>query len=185
MWAKLFSKRSFGPCLRFTSTLQYWFPDRQRRAVLTYLFNCRGVRIYVLIRVSSKKTLQHRVNQEIFENRLFETLKATFADEHDFHSMIVRKVVPIAGDIALNRLGISDQDLAMIQRDTNVVFHAAAAVSFTSPLGISLDVNITFLTNMSLRKKRDKSDFLSCVASCHTDEPPWHTPHSGGCERDA
>ncbi|GJJ73021.1 alcohol-forming fatty acyl-CoA reductase [Entomortierella parvispora] len=56
--------------------------------------------------------------------------------------MVVRKVVPIVGDITLDRLGISDQDLAMIQHDTTVVIHAAGAVSFTSPLGVSIDMNL-------------------------------------------
>jgi len=98
------------------------------------------------MRISSKETLQNRVDQEIFGNRLFETLKARFVNEEDFRSMIVRKIVPIAGDISLHRLGISDQDLAMIQHDTKVVVHSAAAVSFTNLLGISLDVMSHSLT---------------------------------------
>ena len=101
-------------------------------------------RIYLLVRVSDKKTLRDRVEKEIFGNRLFETLRAKFVNEQEFYEKVVQKVVPIAGDVALERLGLSDQDLEMIQRDTKVLIHCAAAVTFTCPLSFVLEVEVAF-----------------------------------------
>ncbi|KAG0233470.1 cyclin-dependent kinase inhibitor far1 [Actinomortierella wolfii] len=98
-------------------------------------------KIYLLIRVSGKKTLQDRIEKEIFTSRIFDTLKAQYATPEDFHNAIVKKIVPVKGDITIERLGLSDEDLAMIQQDTNIVLNSAASVSFDDPLNNALELN--------------------------------------------
>ncbi|KAG0260467.1 cyclin-dependent kinase inhibitor far1 [Actinomortierella ambigua] len=98
-------------------------------------------KIYLLIRVSGKMTLQGRIEKEIFTCRIFDTLKAQFATPEDFYNTIVKKVVPVKGDITVERLGLSDDDLTMIQRDTNIVLNSAASVSFDDPLNNALELN--------------------------------------------
>ena len=44
------------------------------------------------------------------------------------------RIVPVCGDILEPRLGLSEQDEAMIVADTNIVFHSAATVKFDEEL---------------------------------------------------
>lgn len=94
------------------------------------------------MRISGNKTLQDRVDHDVFASRIFETLKATFSSPQEFHDTIVKKIVPIQGDITIDRLGISDDDLKMIQEDTRIVINSAASVSFDDPLGNALEVYV-------------------------------------------
>ncbi|KAF9434227.1 cyclin-dependent kinase inhibitor far1 [Entomortierella beljakovae] len=99
-------------------------------------------KIYVLLRVSGKNSLQSRVNDEIFGSRVFETLRAQFKNEQDFQEQIVSKVYPIQGDIALEKLGMSDKDIRIVQADTDLVISCAASVTFNLPLKVATNSNI-------------------------------------------
>ena len=52
------------------------------------------------------------------------------------------KVLPIAGDIAQDGLGISEQDIQKLINEVNVVFHSAATVKFDEPLRTSIEYNV-------------------------------------------
>ncbi|KAF9901808.1 cyclin-dependent kinase inhibitor far1 [Linnemannia zychae] len=89
----------------------------------------------------SGKTLQTRVNEEIFGSRLFDTLKTQFSDAEEFYDHVVSKVVPVQGDITLENLGLSPDDMWMVQSDTSVIINCAAAVSYFHPLREALNMN--------------------------------------------
>ncbi|KAF9347130.1 cyclin-dependent kinase inhibitor far1 [Mortierella sp. AD094] len=98
-------------------------------------------RVYVLMR-ASPNSLKSRVGKEIFEDRVFDTLRAQFSDDKKrFRDEVTRKVVAVQGDIGQNRLGISDNDWKMIQADTSVVLNCAASDNLVGPLRYSLSVN--------------------------------------------
>ena len=44
------------------------------------------------------------------------------------------KLVPVKGDIAEEKLGVSDEDWEMLQENVEVVFHSAATVRFDEDL---------------------------------------------------
>ncbi|KAF9430618.1 cyclin-dependent kinase inhibitor far1 [Podila epigama] len=98
-------------------------------------------KVYLLVRISGAKTLQERVDQDVFTSRIFDTLRSQFASPQEFHQQIVQKIVPVKGDITLDRLGLSDEDLEMIQKDTRIVINSAASVSFDDPLNNALEMN--------------------------------------------
>jgi fatty acyl-CoA reductase len=54
----------------------------------------------------------------------------------------LRKIVPIAGDITLPELGISEADQKMLTDEVSVVFHSAATVKFDEKLKLSINVNV-------------------------------------------
>ncbi|KAF9430614.1 cyclin-dependent kinase inhibitor far1 [Podila epigama] len=100
------------------------------------------LRVYLLVRISGTQTLQERVDKEIIASRIFDTLKSQFSSPQEFHQQIAQKIVPVKGDITLDRLGLSDEDLEMIQKDTRVVINSAASVSFNDPLNDALEMNV-------------------------------------------
>ncbi|KAG0214782.1 hypothetical protein BGX28_001417 [Mortierella sp. GBA30] len=59
-----------------------------------------------------------RIETEIFGCRILETLEAEIPDERVFLDEVKCKVVPAQGDLILDRLGLSEDDLKMVQRDT-------------------------------------------------------------------
>jgi fatty acyl-CoA reductase len=52
------------------------------------------------------------------------------------------KIVPIPGDISLPKLGISEEDEALLAENVSIVFHMAASVQFTEPLRDSITYNV-------------------------------------------
>jgi len=50
--------------------------------------------------------------------------------------------VPIAGDITLPELGISEADQNTLTEEVSVVFHSAATVKFDEKLKLSINVNV-------------------------------------------
>jgi hypothetical protein len=110
-----------------------------------HLFNHLLNRVYLLVRTSGNTTLQDRLKNEIASSKIFDTLRSQFATEQEFQEKVVKKIVPIHGDIMMDQLGISNEDLATIQADTGVVINSAASVSFDDPLESALEVSFDIL----------------------------------------
>ena len=51
------------------------------------------------------------------------------------------KIVPIAGDLVMDKLGLSDSDRAMVTSDIHVLINCAASVNFDDPLQDALRIN--------------------------------------------
>ncbi|KAG0053615.1 cyclin-dependent kinase inhibitor far1, partial [Gryganskiella cystojenkinii] len=129
-------------------------------------------KVYLLVRISGNKTLQDRVEHDVFASRIFDTLKATFNSPKEFHDTIVKKIVPVQGDITIDRLGLSEHDLEMIQEDTRVVINSAASVSFDDPLGNALEMNTKgpFRTFEVARGIKNLSAFVH-ISTCYVNAP--------------
>ncbi|KAF9200259.1 cyclin-dependent kinase inhibitor far1 [Haplosporangium sp. Z 27] len=119
-------------------------------------------KIYVLMRVSGKTSLQQRLQKDIIENRIFDTLKADFPNESSFSEMIHKKIVPVQGDIIHDNLGLCADDLAMVRGDTNVFVHIAASIGYTDPLRTALNFN-THGTLRALNLAKTMSHLTSFV----------------------
>ncbi|KAF9347695.1 cyclin-dependent kinase inhibitor far1 [Mortierella sp. AD094] len=92
-------------------------------------------------KVSGDKTLEGRVSDEIFDTRIFETLKERFSSDQEFQEKVMSKVVPVRGDLALENLGLSAEDIKIVQADTTVLISNAATVSHTDPLRVAMNMN--------------------------------------------
>ncbi|KAF9576880.1 cyclin-dependent kinase inhibitor far1 [Mortierella alpina] len=128
--------------------------------------------VYLLVRISGTKTPQDRVEHDVFASKIFDTLKAQFASPQEFHDRIVKKIIPVAGDITVDRLGLSDEDLAMIREDTRVVINSAASVSFDDPLNNALEMNTrgpfrTFAVAQGIKRL---SAFVH-ISTCYVNSP--------------
>ncbi|KFH62861.1 hypothetical protein MVEG_11386 [Podila verticillata NRRL 6337] len=98
-------------------------------------------KVYVLIRSSTTATAQERLENDIFGSRIWETLRAQFPNQARFREEVSNKVIAVQGDIGLDRLGLSDQDLAMIQKDTAVFINSAATIDFNESLKKAILLN--------------------------------------------
>ena len=50
-------------------------------------------------------------------------------------------MVPVAGDLIIDKLGLSEADRAMVTAETDVVINCAASVNFDDPLLDALEIN--------------------------------------------
>ncbi|KAF9951302.1 cyclin-dependent kinase inhibitor far1 [Mortierella alpina] len=114
-------------------------------------------KIYLLVRASCKAAAYDRLEKKIFGCRIFETIKAQISDDGARLEKIKRKVVPILGDLVLDGLGISSEDLEMVRKDTRVFLHCAASVKFDDPLRVALELNtLGSLRTLEVAKQMQK-----------------------------
>jgi len=67
--------------------------------------------------------------------KLYETLRVDNPE-------VLSKIIPIAGDITLPDLGISEEDQKELCEEVSVVLHSAATVKFDEKLKLSINVNV-------------------------------------------
>lgn len=60
----------------------------------------------------------------------------------------MNKVVVITGDLEKPRLGLSEGDRAVLDREVNMIFHLAATVRFDAKLRTAVSINILGTKNM-------------------------------------
>jgi alcohol-forming fatty acyl-CoA reductase len=80
-----------------------------------------------------------RVRREILRNDCFDRLRRELGDSFD--EVVGRRLTAVAGDVAVDGLGLDDDGRATLAT-CDVVIHSAAAVSFDSPLDSAVDVNL-------------------------------------------
>ncbi|ODM95040.1 hypothetical protein Ocin01_11637 [Orchesella cincta] len=90
--------------------------------------------VYILIRPKSGSDVQARL-EELLDNSLYDTIRQ---DDPD----VLKKIVPVSGDITLPYLGISEQDQQTLAEEVSVVIHSAATVKFDEKLKLSINVNV-------------------------------------------
>lgn len=74
----------------------------------------------------------------MFNSEIFEPL---FNKNPGMKEQILSKIVPIAGDLTIENLGISAADRAMVTAEAEVVINVAASVNFVEPLLDALQIN--------------------------------------------
>ncbi|KAI4502228.1 hypothetical protein M0802_002910 [Mischocyttarus mexicanus] len=99
------------------------------------LRSCPGIKnIYLLMRPKNGQDVQQRL-QELLDVPLFEKLRRSFP-----HAL--SKIVPVAGDVTEQELGISEVDRQTLIQCVSIVFHSAATVKFDEALKLSVTINI-------------------------------------------
>ncbi|RUS86138.1 hypothetical protein EGW08_006086 [Elysia chlorotica] len=143
------------------------------------LRSCPGIRrVYALVRPKKGQTPQERM-ETILSSKLYSKLREAMPD-------LRSRIVPVVGDILEPRLGLSEQDEAMIVADTNIVFHSAATVKFDEELKLSVQMNVIGVRRMVqlARKMEHLQAFIhvsTAYANCDKEsvkemvyEPPLH-----------
>ena len=88
-------------------------------------------RIYVMVRAKKSIPIQQRLEKEILNAEMFDQL---FAKNPGLKESMRDKVIAVAGDLVINRLGISDEARAILTREVDVIINVAASVKFDEPL---------------------------------------------------
>ncbi|MGI9032817.1 MAG: HAD-IB family hydrolase [Acidimicrobiales bacterium] len=95
--------------------------------------------LVLLVRPGRRSTPQARARREIFANDAFARLRADWGDRFD--AEIARRVKVVAGDVTTEGLGLDDDGKALVA-GCHTVVHAAARVSFDSPIDAAVEVNL-------------------------------------------
>src|SRR5947209_5140646 len=95
--------------------------------------------LVLLVRPGRRASPEQRAKREIFSNDAFARLRADLGD--GFDDEIRRRVGVVAGDVTSEGLGLGDEGREVLAGCRTVV-HAAARVSFDSPLDAAVDVNL-------------------------------------------
>ncbi len=81
---------------------------------------------------------------------------------------IRRKIVPIAGDLIVDKLGLSQADRAMVTAETNIIINCAASVSFTDPLLDAIEINYNGCGRMlALAKECQRIECFTHVSTAY------------------
>src|SRR5207237_5613919 len=73
--------------------------------------------------------------EDLLNNSIFTRLK-------EEHPEALGKIIPIAGDVSLPGLGISEADESLLLAEVSVVIHSAATVRFNEPLKSAVKINV-------------------------------------------
>jgi len=98
-----------------------------------------GCELVLLVRPGRRQSAARRVAREVFRNEAFNRLRQQWGEEFD--AEIERRVVVVAGDVSVEGLGLDPEDRDLVA-GCDVVLHAAATVSFDSPLDESVETNL-------------------------------------------
>lgn len=80
-----------------------------------------------------------RVRREILRNDCFDRLRHELGGAFDRD--VARRVIPLAGDVGVEGLGLDAEEQAIFA-SCDIVIHSAAAVSFDSPLDSAVEINL-------------------------------------------
>ena len=88
-------------------------------------------RIYVMIRPKKKVSIQKRLQSEVFDSEIFSTMKAS---NLELFNQTISKIVPVAGDLILEELGMDTGIRSTLLKECDVIINCAASINFNDPL---------------------------------------------------
>ena len=94
--------------------------------------------IYLLIRTKKDAGPAKRL-QGLIKSRIFNRLRS---ERPDFEEWAVNKLHVLPGDVSRDKLGMSDEDIALIQQRVHIFIHSAATVNFTERLPDAINLNV-------------------------------------------
>lgn len=85
------------------------------------LWSCPGLEnIFIIVRSKKGKNVQERVG-DVTNSPCFDRIRAS-------HPEYLKKIVALEGDITMENLGMSQEDLERFYEKVNVIFHSAASI---------------------------------------------------------
>ncbi|KAJ8706261.1 hypothetical protein PYW08_010887 [Mythimna loreyi] len=105
-----------------------------KQLVEKLLRSCELKKMFVLLRPKKNKTIQERL-EYVLSDPLYDVLRKRKPGFMD-------KIVPLEGDVAHIRLGLSDEDWVLLTQEVDTVFHMAATIRFDEPLSTSVLINV-------------------------------------------
>jgi HAD superfamily phosphoserine phosphatase-like hydrolase len=93
----------------------------------------------VLLVRPGRRGAKDRVERDVLRNDCFQRLRRELGDGFDEETS--RRILPIAGDVTVDGLGLDDAGRELLSSCSTVV-HSAATVSFDAPLDAAVEVNL-------------------------------------------
>ncbi|KAI8081209.1 male sterility protein-domain-containing protein [Thamnidium elegans] len=99
-------------------------------------------RIFIILRKTRlyQRSAIDRLHDDILSNKAFVSLRRTIGASV-FDEFVKEKLVPMFGDLTEPNIGLSDPDLDLIMKHTNVIFHCAGNVDGNEQIDASVKIN--------------------------------------------
>ena len=94
-------------------------------------------KLFVMVRAKKNMTPLERFERAVLSSEIFSLLKQ---DRAAFEALKA-KMIPVNGDLIIDKLGMSDADRAMVTAECEVVINVAASVNFDDPILDALEIN--------------------------------------------
>ena len=122
-------------------------------------------RVYLLIRSQTgangeKRTAIDRLENEVFTSSAFAKLKQTHGEQFD--GWVREKVCAVEGDMAYERLGLSDTDYETLKREVQIFINSGGLVKFDPPIDASLQSNV-FGAKYAVELAKSCNDAVFCM----------------------
>ncbi|CAM8879272.1 unnamed protein product [Rhodiola kirilowii] len=113
-------------------------------------------KLYCLMRAADDKGANQRLQSEILGKDLFRVVKDKYGKTWD--ALISEKIVPVAGDISCDDMGVSNPGLLEdMAKEVDVIVNLAATTNFDERYDVALGINTVGARNvMKFAKKCDK-----------------------------
>ena len=95
-------------------------------------------KIFVMVRAKKNTTARERFESSILSSEIFTPL---IKENPRLKETLREKIVPVEGDLIIDKLGMSAADRAMVTAETNIVINVAASINFDDPLMDALQIN--------------------------------------------
>ncbi|XP_076230862.1 putative fatty acyl-CoA reductase CG5065 [Calliopsis andreniformis] len=130
------------------------------------LYDCNDLnKIYILIRPKRGRSPETRVD-EMFKLPMFQRIR-------NQKPHVMRKVIPLVGDVGMDKLGLTPEQQEILFNETDIVFHCAATLRLEGKLKDAIEMN-TVGTQRVIDLCRKMTNLKSLVhlstAFCHPDQ---------------
>ncbi|KAK9153718.1 hypothetical protein Sjap_001198 [Stephania japonica] len=124
-------------------------------------------RLFLLIRATDIKTATQRLHNEVIGKEVFKIVREKYGE--GFDAFISEKIMPVAGDIADENLGIVDSKTReAMWREITVIVNLAATTNFKARYDVALSINTLGAKNvLDFAKQCAKTDLLMHVSTAY------------------
>ena len=116
-----------------------------------------------MVREKRKLTKDQRL-ASIIDSPAFDRLRQAMGNK-EFMRFAKEKIIPVQGDLIIEGLGFSPEDLDMILNNAHVIINCAASVSFNDPIHDALNINYFGCLRMLDLAQRTKNIQAFCHVS--------------------
>ncbi|KAK9126680.1 hypothetical protein Scep_015526 [Stephania cephalantha] len=124
-------------------------------------------RLYLLIRAADSQTAMQRLRDEVIGNELFKNLREMHGT--GFEAFLFERMIPVAGNIARENLGIADSKMMEeMWREVTVVVNLAAITNFSARYNVALSINTLGAKHvLDFAKKCARPDIVLHVSTAY------------------
>ncbi|CAH0602074.1 unnamed protein product [Chrysodeixis includens] len=95
---------------------------------------CNVHKVFVLLRPKKGKQIGERL-QDMLKDPVFDMVK-------ERKPLFAERIVPVEGDVAELKLGLSEKNWDTITKETEIIFHMAATTRFDEPISVATMINV-------------------------------------------